>query len=262
MIQSPQGNAQTSQSLSIIAIPSLTIHASPDTVCWNQSSTISAGGAVNYSWAPYTFLSSSNTSITVTTPSTSLIYTLTANNGLGCTNTNTVPISFAFPPSVSIVATNNSVCIGTTATLSAYGATYFFWSGSSFAGVVVNQSLIAGGGTYTVVGSNGDECKGEANITIFEIPCPTGVFEINTNSSPIHLYPNPTSDAFFIRSEGGILHGIEVADVFGRIVLIEAKILPANEVLEVNSRPFPNGVYFVKIDLDDGSSRTLRLIKE
>lgn len=264
MIQTSQGNNQTSQSLSIIAIPSLTIHASPDTVCWNQSSTISAGGAVNYSWAPYTFLSSSNTSITVTTPSTSLIYTLTANNGLGCTNTNTVPISFAFPPSVSIVATNNSVCIGTTATLSAYGATYFFWSGSSFAGVVVNQSLIAGGGTYTVVGSNGDGCKAEAtfSIYVYDVPCPNSIYELNSNDDFIHIYPNPSKGTCFISAENRNITRINVVDVFGRIVHFEDKIPPVNEPIEVGFSNFPNGIYFVKINLDDGSSRALRAIKE
>jgi hypothetical protein len=262
LAQTPQGNVQTSQTLSIIAIPSLTISASPDTVCWTQSSTISAGGAVNYSWAPSIFLSSTNTSITVTTPSTSLIYTLTANNALYCTNTNTVLVAFVSTPNPTIFATSSNICIGSTATLTAYWASYFTWSGTTFTGAVANQSIVVGPGTYTVLGSNGDDCKAEANITIIGIPCPNSIFELNTALGLINLFPNPTAGVFFISSDNSNLNGFEIVDVFGKIVLSEDQLLPKNEVLEVDLRPFPNGLYFVKIDLDDGLSRTLKLIKD
>ncbi len=262
LAQTPQGNAQTSQSLSIIAIPSLTISASPDTVCWTQSSTLSAGGAVNYSWAPSIFLSSISTSITVTTPSTSLIYTLTANNALYCTNTNTVLVTFFFPPFLTIVPTSWSICIGSTATLTPFGASYYSWSGTTFTGTVANQSLIAGPGTYTVVGSNGDECKAEASITIIGIPCPNSVFELNDALSLINLFPNPTAGVFFISSDNSNLKGFEIVDVLGKIVLSEGQLLPKNKDLEVDLRAFPNGIYFLKTALDDGSSQTLKLIKE
>lgn len=260
--QTSQGNAQTSQSLSVIAVPSITINASPDTVCWTQSSTLSAGGGLNYTWTPSSFLSSIGNSVTVSTLSSSLTYTLISNNGMGCTNTNTVHVTFVLNPNPIIVPTSSNICIGSTATLTAFSASYYSWSGTTFTGAVANQSLIAGPGTYTVVGSNGDACKAESTISIIGIPCPNGVFELNTNFSPVLLYPNPTSGAFFISSDYSILKRIVIADVFGRIILNDDKILQINEPLEVGFSNFPNGIYLVKIDLDDGSSRALRVIKE
>ncbi len=71
-------NSATS-TLSVIAVPQLSIAASPAAICIGHSATITVSGAQTYSWLP---LGSSNATVLVVSPGISSVYNLIASNGL------------------------------------------------------------------------------------------------------------------------------------------------------------------------------------
>lgn len=73
----------------------------------------------------------------------------------------------AQPCTLVIVPTSSTVCPGYQATITAFGANSYTWTGTSFMTPVLNQSLAAGPGTYTVSGNN-NSCL--ATITILQQP--------------------------------------------------------------------------------------------
>jgi gliding motility-associated-like protein len=70
------------------------------------------------------------------------------------------------------VTTAHTLCPGFTATITAFGANSYTWTGStpSFSNPVFQQSISAGPGGYTVVGSNGGSCISTDSIRIFQGP--------------------------------------------------------------------------------------------
>ncbi len=158
--------------------------ANPSLNLPQQSNTLTASGAVNYSWSPPLFLSSTTTSITITTPTTTIIYTVTGNNNLGCNGAAQFTMSVNQYPPVSITPNpSQNVCPGFTSTLTAFNAQTYTWTGTTFTTPIVQQSISVGPGTYTVLGSNGGSCLNFSVITIGVAP------PLNINLS----YANNTS---------------------------------------------------------------------
>lgn len=122
-------------------------------VCAGNSITLNAGATNGY--APYTYTWSApavNTPTFNTGPINSTQnFTITVNDICNKPVTQTITINPVSIPTV--VTTNTTICNGTTATLTASGATTYTWSTG-----VVNDSLLTSPSSntnYTVVGANG-----------------------------------------------------------------------------------------------------------
>ena len=128
------------------ASPTIMVSTSP-TLCGGQSATLSANGAVSYTWSTGTVASS-----IVVTPSVTTVYTVTGRNSSLCTATNAVSANVV--PAFTISASGPlSICSGQTANLTASGATNYTWSTGAFTNsVTVSPTLNT---TYTVTGESG-----------------------------------------------------------------------------------------------------------
>ena len=115
-------------------------------ICTGQSATLTAQGATNYTWS-----TASNATAIVVNPLVNTTYTLTGSNG-NCTTSVNYNVSVVALPVVS--SNSASICNGSSATLTANGATTYTWLplGSLSTTISVNPSSNT---TYTVVGSNG-----------------------------------------------------------------------------------------------------------
>jgi acyl-CoA thioesterase FadM len=123
-------------------------------ICQGQSTTLTANGGTSYVWSN----ASTNSSITV---SQSGVYTVTATNAEGCSNTANVTVTVNSLPNVSISG-NNSFCQGDNVTLTATGASTYLWNNASTnASITVNNA-----GTYTVTGTNVNGCSNTATKTV------------------------------------------------------------------------------------------------
>lgn len=144
----------------------LTVAASSSTVCPGQSTTLTASGAVNYTWSPASSLSTANGSVVTASPMSQTTYTVVGDNGSGCTGTAQITINMGAGASVGVSSTASAVCTGFTSTLSATGATSYTWTGTTFTSAIVQPSVSVGPGTYTVMGSSGAGCNSFSVVTI------------------------------------------------------------------------------------------------
>lgn len=130
-----------------------------------------SGGTITYSWSPATFLSSTIIENPVANAMTaSTTYTVTVSNG-GCSATAGTSITVNPLPSVIATSTANTVCEGTSVTLSGTGtATSYTWDNGVIDAVAFTPTSTA---TYIVTGTDGNGCSSTASTTVTVNPLPT-----------------------------------------------------------------------------------------
>lgn len=143
-------------SICVMVKPKPSIYTSSSSFCAGQSDSLYAYGASNYIWLPYN-LSGSHI---VITPSVSSCYTVIGTNTAGCTNTATGCFSVN-PAPVLTVSGSSVICAGSGSTLSASGASSYYWLPGGFTGanIVVSPSVST---CYTVYGTNAMGCSSSA----------------------------------------------------------------------------------------------------
>jgi len=149
------------------ALPALTITNTPNTICLGKSATLTAGGALSYTWAGG---SGSVTNGQSFIPTATANYTVTGQNGCG-TSQSVTAITIA-PFVVTAGANFSTVCAGSTTTLTANAAVNgFTWMPS---GVTGSTAILAPfvNTVYTVSASDGT-CFGVATVTVNTKGTPT-----------------------------------------------------------------------------------------
>jgi len=146
-------------------IPTLSIVSSTNSICLGRTVTLTASGAVTYTW------SNGMTNGGAFTPSTTSVYTVTGQNGCG-TATAATAVSIA-PLAVSVISNPTVVCAGSTSTLTAAAAanSYSWFPVLSTAGSSLIVSPLVNT-IYTVAASDGT-CFGTATVAVSANPVPT-----------------------------------------------------------------------------------------
>jgi trimeric autotransporter adhesin len=179
-----------SASIVVNPLPTISYTASPnDTICTGDSITLSGTGGISYVWT------GSISDGVAFVPAGSGSYTVTGTDGFGCQNTATAQVVVNTLPSVSFtVSPNDTVCSGSTVTLSGTGATSYSWSGGISDGVAF---IASGTQTYTVTGTTAG-CSSQDSATI------------TVNNGPVVGYsvtPNDTvcpGDAITLSGSGAV----------------------------------------------------------
>lgn len=158
-------NTQT-VAITITPPPVVTASATPPAICPGGSSTLNAGGASTYTWAPNTGLSATiGTSVTAN-PGTSQTYTVTGTSAAGCTATQTVSVTIKPIPTVTVSPANPTICPGGNVTLTASGATTYSWNtGATTSSINVSPGSTT---TYTVTGTSGG-CPGAPTTVVVKV---------------------------------------------------------------------------------------------
>ena len=131
--------------------------AGNDTVlmCTNNGMNIGqqAVSGVNYHWLPTTGLSNANIANPASTINMSMDYTLTASDNIsGCHNSDNISIHITGAPT-TVASNDTTICINTSATLSASGGTTYYWSnGTAGNTITVNPHIST---MYYVIASAG-----------------------------------------------------------------------------------------------------------
>ena len=139
--------------------PTLTIAASSTLTCPGVSATLTASGAVNYTWLP----SNATGSIVVVNPTGSGTYSLVGEDVNTCTNTATYSHSIYTVASYTVNTSGNSICLGRSATITVSGANSYTWQPGSMSGSVnvITPSISV---VYTI---NGTAATGCTNTTTY-----------------------------------------------------------------------------------------------
>ncbi len=145
--------------------PSVSLSLSQNTVCVGNS--VYLTGSPNGGVYTGSFVSGS-----VFTPTTTGTYTVayTYTNSYGCvgSDTETITVVPFTGGTVSVSASSNPICYGTTASLTASGANTYTWNtGSTNSVITVSAtSNMYYTNNYTVTATNSAGCKSTANITM------------------------------------------------------------------------------------------------
>lgn len=173
------------KSISTLTTPVNTLTPTSASICSGNSATLTASGAVFYNWSPSTGLNATNTGTVTATPTTSTTYTVTGSNYQNCNDIDYVYVEVNNVPSLTVTALTDTLCMGSSTTLSASGAASYSWypaTGlSSTSGPAVTASPVSTQ-TYTISGSNGS-CSAVATLLLRVVPGPG--FIVNSSNSTI-----------------------------------------------------------------------------
>lgn len=199
--------------VNVLSNPNVSIAVSASVICSGQSTTLTAGGAVTYTWSPATGLNTTTGATVIASPASSTTYTVTGALKNGCKNT----VSFTvivnpLPATPVIVATNglpltcdNNV-VFTVANPSQY--TGFLWS-TNVTGAIINPGPTSSSVSVTwpagtqnaqisVTVTNANGCSKAVTIDVPQ--CCLGPVEQTAGQNK---FANNTNAANFIAQNGG-----------------------------------------------------------
>ena len=147
--------------VTITVNPLPTVSAGADkTICNGSSTTLTATGAVTYSWSPSVGLSCTTCASPTASPSTTTTYVVTGTNANGCINTDTVIVVVNTVTTVN-AGPDKAICIGSSTLLSGSGASSYSWSpsiGLSCSTCASPTATPAATTTYILTGTNINGC--------------------------------------------------------------------------------------------------------
>jgi gliding motility-associated-like protein len=171
------GCSNTDQVLvTVNALPNVSA-GQDQSVCAGTTVTLNGSGAVSYVW---------NLSVVDNvpfTPGATQIYTVVGTDANGCQNADQVTVTVNPPPTIGAGA-DQTICVGSSVTLSGTGGVSYSWNNGVTNGVSFNPGV--GTQTYTVTGTDANGCTNTDQVVITVLPVP--VADINS-TDPLSGYP-------------------------------------------------------------------------
>lgn len=240
--------SRTAITITVNPLPFITVNSG--TICNNSSFVISPNGADTYT------IQGGNT---VVTPSTNSTYTVIGASINNCISSNTATSSVIVnpKPDVFIYSNNSSICIGSTAMLTASGAINYEWNtNQNTSSIVINPNSTS---SYSVIGTNQYNCKDTAYYTQIVEPC-TNIEDILINEDLPKIYPNPFITNLFvdyISLKENI--SIIIINSIGQ-KLFSMKITKNKNIIDLSD--LPSGIYLLQILNNYNVSSSYKLIKQ
>ena len=224
--------------------PILVITPPSASICLGKSSSFSVTGAISYTWSNGSSNNPQNFS-----PSSSTVYSVTAEDSFGCIGKKTVSITVNPLPVITINPSSPEICLGEIATITSSGSTTYTW----MPGNVVSNSYTASPlttGFYSVTGTDINSCENNLAFLINVNSC-TGI-DTNTNAlQNVTIFPNPTKGMFTAKFELTGEKTISIIDGLGKLIM---KSTTQNTSETFNLTRYAKGIYSVKIDTKLGSA--------
>ncbi len=226
--------------VTVNALPIVTANASNDTICAGQSTVLTGGGAVSYTWN-----NGATNGVTIS-PIGTTTYTVTGTDANTCSNTATQTITVNANPVASLTAPTATLCTGTPATLTGLpsGGIYSVVSGSASA-LVGNTFNAATIGPYTIAytSTNAAGCSDSAQFN-FNVNCVLGIDNAIISNSSFIVIPNPNNGVFTISSNIEIDGTIELINELGQVVY---KKRMNGLVKNIDIQNIAAGIYHLKV---------------
>jgi PKD repeat protein len=230
--------------------------ASSHTVCAGQTLTFTdntSNGPTAWNWSiPGALPSTSNLQHVIASFPTAGVYTISLNAsnvfGTSASQTQTVMVL----PLPTLIADRDTICNGQTDTLVVTGASTYTWSTGQTTGTIIVSPTVTY--YYTVTGTlNG--CSATKQVVLVVENC-VGIEEFAKNS--FQLYPNPASKTLTLDFKELVNEkSIEVYDEFGKLLLVQKT---TETTLQIPIHDLANGIYFIKIVLDDKHISTKKFV--
>lgn len=109
--------------------PSPTVIVSPDvSICAGETTTLTANGAATFTWTPSAGLNTTTGASVDASPTDTTTYTVTGDDGNGCTRSEDVTVNIIPYPNLSILPNAATICDGEVQTFTASGGPNYTWS--------------------------------------------------------------------------------------------------------------------------------------
>ncbi|MBI4649593.1 MAG: T9SS type A sorting domain-containing protein, partial [Bacteroidia bacterium] len=158
------GCSAASSPVTVTVYPLPSANAGTDqSVCIGNSVTLTATGGVSYAW---------NNGIAQGvsfSPSTTSTYIVTVTDANGCTNSDNVIVTVNPLPTAE-AGNNQTVCAGTSVTLTATGGSTYVWNNGVIQGISFTPTAT---NIYTVTATDSNGCSATDNVTVTVNPLPT-----------------------------------------------------------------------------------------
>jgi gliding motility-associated-like protein len=185
--------------LSVSPLPVLVV-SGQGTLCAGSSTTLTASGAVTYSWMPAAGLSTTTGATVSTSPASSVTYSVEGTSNDGCVSTQTVSIDVRNVPAPPSIIGNSSFCSGKTIvfTVTPDPAVQYSWTVMPLLQMVAsgnNTAMVSGtaSGSICVQAINGCGTGSQTcnAVTVIQLPslfitAPFGT-SFSCNNKPIQL---------------------------------------------------------------------------
>jgi len=249
--------ANDSVSIIVHPLPNITTSVSSQTICSGQSTTLTASGAINYTWT--SGLGQMMGSQIVVSPITNTTFTLTGTDNNGCSNTVNGNVVLNVHPTsiINISATNKFICNGQSTTLTASGALNYTWT--SFISQMQGSQVVLfpnANVTYTITGVDTNSCLSHTTISLFVNEC-LGLNKLNSDFV-IKVAPNPTDGVFSIEVENEIINQIEISNLSGMVLFQIENQSHKVDLSLIELRP---GLYIVTVKTDTKCER-VKILKQ
>ena len=171
----------TSSTITIMDDPTRSLTVGDSTLCYGQSTQLTATGGKTYSWTPTTGLSSSNISNPVATPPVTTTYTADITFGT-CTYQMSQTIYVSKPVVALTASPSDTVCTGTNVQLIALASggvapyTYLWNNGNTINSIISSLS-----GSYMVTATDAYGCTANAAQSLVELSPTLAVAVANVN---------------------------------------------------------------------------------
>ena len=238
-------SSSISTTVTINALPIITIAPGNPNICLGNSITLNASGGTTYIWSPAAGLSCSTCSSTVASPSITTQYIVDANNGR-CSSSDTITVGVY---SVNVKAgPDQHILYGSTAQLTASGADFYTWTpantlnNDSISDPIASPTATT---TYTVTGRDSLGCTSTDTVVIYVTnPCESLMV-------PTGFTPAGTANRYFhVLNEGGAsIQEFRVFNRWGEMVYETTDINDKGWDGSYNGKPQPMGTYVYYAEL-------------
>ena len=209
-----------------------------------------SGGTTNYFYNWSNGVSSANNfNLTAGT------YTVVVHDANGCSSTNSYTVTQPTNPVIvngtvaNSTGTNGAINITVTGGVGNYT---FLWSNNL---TTQNVSGLAPG-VYSVIVTDINGCSASST---FVVANSTGIATYDAINDQVNVYPNPATEYVIVEVDGFRIDRVEVYDMLGQIAF---KGEYNNSRVEINTASLNQGVYFVKVLVDEKLiTKKLRIIK-
>lgn len=185
--------------VSVTPLPNFDL-GSDFSICDNESATLMASDATQYSWST----GETTASITVS-PAVSTTYSVTATKGNNCSTTDAVSISVNASP-IADAGTGDTICESESATLIANGGGTYLWSNGNANNTITVSPASSETYTVTVTAANGCRDSDSVFVMVNPLPgvelgssidyCPPAPYAINASGGGTYLWSTGDTTEF------------------------------------------------------------------
>lgn len=146
--------------------------------CGGGADTLTASGAVTYSWSPTTGLNTSTGAVVIASPLVTTTYYVTGFDANNCSDTDSITVTVIALPVITLTG-DTSICLEDSTTLTATGGGTYLWSPGNSTDSIITVSP-SSTTVYTVVVTNSNGCVDSSSINVVVNPLPLALFTMDS----------------------------------------------------------------------------------